>query len=128
MADITLYEGAGFYIYFSLVYGANFDGGTEGEPIPRSSLTRVWLYIKRRNDASILITKSDRNDALVSTPTEIQWTNESGGLCTAKILDTDCDGQPALDAVFELWGMLASNSQMVLLDRGTIDILNSIRT
>lgn len=127
MADIEMYEGSGFNIYISLVYGENFDGGTEGNPIPRSSLSRVWFYVKPQREDDILFQLSDRNDALTSTPDEIQWTNESGGLITVKILDTHTSGSPSRNCIFELWGKLASNDQMVLLDRGTIDILDSVR-
>jgi len=127
MANIEMYEASGFNIYFTLVYGANFDGGVEGAAIPRSTLSRVWLYVKRRRDADVLFTLSDRDAALADTTTEIQWTNESGGLCTAKILESHTTGFPAIDCVFELWGKLVSNSQMVLLDRGTINILDSVR-
>lgn len=128
MADIEMYEGSGFNIYLTLTYGANFDGGVEGDPIPRSALTRIWFYLKRKKDDTLLITKSDRDDSLANTPSEIQWTNEAGGLATVKLLDTDADGMAAKDCTFEVWGKLASNSQMVLLDRGTADILDSIRT
>lgn len=127
MADIEMYEASGFNIYFTLVYGANFDAGVEGTAIPRSVLSRLFLYVKRKKDSSVLFTLSDRNDALVDTPTEIQWTNEAGGLCTAKILESHTSGFPANDCIFELWGKMVSNSQMVLLDRGTIDILDSVR-
>lgn len=122
-----MYEASGFNIYFTLIYGANFDGGTEGQPIHRSSLSRVWLYVKRKKDSAVLFTLSDRDDALADTATEIEWTDESGGLLTAKILETHTSGNPANDCIFELWGKLVSNSQKVLLDRGTIDILDSVR-
>ena len=127
MADIEIYEASGHNIYYTLTYGSNFDGGIEGDPIPRSTLARVYLYVKRKTDAALLFTISDRDDLLADTTTEIEWTNEAGGLLTAKILDTHTSGFPAKDCVFELWGTLVSNSQPVLLDRGTLDILDSIR-
>jgi len=127
MANIEMYEGSGFNIYFTLKYGANFDGGTEGQPIPRSTLSRVYLYVKRKSDSTVLFTLSDRTDALVDQPSQIQWTNENGGLCTAKILSSHTTGKQELDCIFELWGTLVSNAQSVLLDRGTVDILDSIK-
>ena len=124
-SDIDLYEGSEFRINLVLRYGENFDGGTEGNPIPRSALSRVYFYIKKPRGTSILVTKSDSNGS-IDTPSEIEWTDEDNGLLTVKILPSDTSGNPAKSSIFELWGVLVSTGQLVILDRGTINILDSI--
>ena len=125
-ADLTMYEKMGFNIAFTLVAGSNFTGITAGQPIPRTALSRVFFYIKRPKDSAVLVTKSDEDANGANITSEIEWTNENGGLLTVKLVTADTSGSPCVGAIFELWGTHAVSGQPVLLDRGTIDILDSI--
>ena len=127
-AQFSMTEGTGFDMDFTLRAGANFKGLTEGDIITRSLLNRVWIYIQRPVDEEPIITKSDKGgDPLSDTETEIEWTDEEQGELTVYLVEEDTKEKPGVDSTYEMWGELASNDEPVLLDKGIIDINDSIK-
>lgn len=121
-------EGTGFDMDFTLRAGDNFKGLNEGDTITRAMLNRVWLYIQRPADEEPMIVKSDKGgDPLADTEDEIEWTDENDGELTVYLVEDDTKDKPGDGSSYELWGELASNDEPVLLDKGTIDIHDSIK-
>ena len=119
MPDITVFEGASFYLDFTLIYSQNWSDSTKrGKAVAKSDTSKVFFYVKKKLSDTTFVLQLDDSDN-----TKIDWTDATNGKIRVK-LNSNTSGKQGLN-YYELRVKMA-DARYVTIDSGKLTINESV--